>query len=375
MIKTSLYTFILISITGGLLTLLSSVGIFISITMQRRLERLQETLEEFINLSYGSDANLTTQMYNLIEKYQLHYIYPKQPQGLILRYIDLNVFFILLLWSFAFIMNYEPPFSLPLIMQISPLMIGIFATLFFRRLLRNTISLENPLLGTIVPPPLKLRSISFLSHFINLSVMSVLKQARLSLMLTFNRCVDDSDAWNVAVDLKEELSCDDFFYYLALYDNTSCYFAGFGEVICRFPSDPITDKPVPVCRNINIPLGCFMTDFSFDLGTDFQAKLLIFTRGEKHPVQYNYRFMKGRGFLASRTDPVVTVNRRIVYNIKKDELNVLSFDPNIPRFQELLPHFKLNGSRYYFYPLSTIRKQSKDSPPHIQICRKGVFID
>ncbi len=375
MIKTSLYTFILLSITGGLLTLLSSVGIFISITMQRRLERLQEILEEFINLSYRSDANLTTQIYNLIEKYQLHYIYPKQPQGLILRYIDLNVFFILLLWSVSFIMYYEPPFSFHLLLQISPLIIGIHATLFFRRLLRNTISLENPLLSTIVPSPPKLRSISFLSHFVNLSVKSVLKQARLSLILTFCSAVNNSDVRNVSVDLKEELSFDDFFYYLALHDDASCCFAGFGEVICRFPSDPITDKPVPICRNINIPLGCFTVNTLSDSCTDLQAKFLIFTRGEKHPVQYNCCFMKGRGFLASRADPVVTVNRHIVYNIKKDKLNVLSSDPNIPRFQELLPHFKLNGNRYYFDPLSAIREQSENSPPHIQICRKGVFID
>ena len=64
------------AISGGLLTLLGSVGIFISLIIQRRLDRLQDTLEG-ISLSYRSETNLTGLMYNLIEKYQMHYMVPR----------------------------------------------------------------------------------------------------------------------------------------------------------------------------------------------------------------------------------------------------------------------------------------------------------
>ena len=63
------YLRVILSICGGLLTLLGSVGIFVSLTVQRRVERLQDILEEFMDLSYQSEINLTGKMFKLIEKY------------------------------------------------------------------------------------------------------------------------------------------------------------------------------------------------------------------------------------------------------------------------------------------------------------------
>ena len=46
MLQKEQYLFIIISIGTGLLSLLGSVGIFISLIVQRKVERLQAILEE-----------------------------------------------------------------------------------------------------------------------------------------------------------------------------------------------------------------------------------------------------------------------------------------------------------------------------------------
>jgi len=364
MIRTTLYTFMILSIAGGLLTLLGSVGIFISLIVQRRLGRLQDILEEFINLSYRSDINLTGQMYSLIEKYQMNYIFPQKPRFLILRYIDFNIFLVLLLWSVSFLMHYQPPFSPFVIIQLLPLFIGIYASFFFRRLLRNTIDLENPLLDSIIPSPVKLRSISYLSHFINLSVKSVLKQARLTLHLQSEK----DDEQTVRVYLKEELSFDDFFYYLVIFEEERPCFVGFGEIRYHFLPDPITGKPVPACRNINVPLGEFSTSRDCKNTT---AKFLIFTRGEKHPVQYFYQLRQGINFLASTGTPEITVNHQIVYSIKADRLMILACSVSLPYFHEFSPQFCLNGRRCFLDP----NVQEQDLLSSLLTCEDEVFID
>ena len=367
MIRTTLYTFIVLSIAGGLLTLLGSVGIFISLIVQRRLGRLQEILEEFVHLSYRSEVNLTGQMYSLIEKYQMNYLFPKKPRILILRYIDLNIFFILLLWSTVFFIYYRPPFSPLVLFQLLPLFIGIYASLFFRRLLRNTIDLENPLLDAIIPSPVKLRSISYLSHFINLSVKSVLKQARLTLHLQLH---DDEDAVRtINVCLKEELSFDDFFYYLVIFEEEIPRFVAFGEIRYHFSPDPITGKPVPACRNINAPLGKYSG--SLDRGK-VTAKFLIFTRGEKHPVQYFYELRQGINFLVSTGNPDITVNHQIVYAVKADRIQILTCGTALPLFHELAPLFHFNGRRFF---LDLAKQKGRDLSSSLQTCQDEVFID
>ena len=367
MIETSLYTFIALSITGGLLTLLGSVGIFISLIVQRRLARLQEILEEFISLSYRSEVNLTGQMYGLIEKYQMSYLFPAGPRKLILRYIDLNILFILLLWSGVFFINYRAPLTPFLFVQLLPLGIAINASLFFRRLLRNTLDLENPLLDAIIPSPAKLRSISYLSHFINISVKSVLKQARLTLHLQIDDDAAEAGAKTIKVCLKEELSFDDFFYYLVIWQGDRPCFVSFGEVRYHFSPDPITGKPVPACRNINVPLGQF---YSTSDGVNTSARFLLFTRGEKHPVQYAYQLRQGIDFLSS-TEPDITVNHWIVYTIEAARINILTCGATLPYFHDLAPLFRLDGQRYFLIPAAAGRNPASS----LQTCVDTVFID
>lgn len=368
MIETNNYSVLLLAVAGGMLTLLGSVGIFIPIIVQKRLDRLQDILEDFINLSYRSETNLTGLMHNLIEKYQMNYLFPHKPRFLILRYIDVNIFFILVIWITAFLLAYQPPLSPHLLLQLIPLLIGIYASFFFRRLLRNTIDLEKPLLETIIPPPVKLRSISYLSHFVNLSVKAILTQARLTLHVNLSQEEEEKGQVQAEVFLKEELSCDDFFYYLILQEEEKALFSAFGEIILHFPSDPVTGKPVPVCRNLNIPLGSFAMQ---PHGGDLSAKLLIFTRGEKHPVQYTYRLAKGIGFLSSASGPEIVVNHQITYTIKQNQIKILAYNASIPLFENLSPFFLLNGERYYLNVVSS----TDNLTSHIVNCQDKVFID
>lgn len=365
MFNISSFIFIILSIAGGLLTLLGSVGIFISLIVQRRLDRLQDILEEFINLSYRSEINLTGQMYNLIEKYQMHYIFPSKPRQMILFYIDLNIFFILVLWLSALLWNYQPPPTPMMLFQVIPLLIGTYASLFFRRLLRSTINLENPLLETIIPAPTRLRSISFLSHFVNISVKSILKQARLTLCL---KLFAKEESPRIEVYLKEELSYDDFFYYLVIFDANTTYFVSFGEISFHFPPDPITKKPVPACRNLNVPLGEFYYGNEPD---KFQATFLVFTRGEKHPVQYIYDLPKGANCFTPQGIPDMTINHQIIYEADNDRLRILDFESNLPYFKEFSSSFLFKGERWYLDRLIFDNNSSSD----LKVCSKNVFID
>lgn len=365
MINTDFYTYIVLSIAGGLLALLGSVGIFISIIVQRRLDRLQEILEEFINLSYRQEINLTGLMYNLIEKYQMNYIFPQKPHFLILRYIDVNIFFILLLWSGSIFSFFQPPVKPILFVQLIPLFIGAFASLFFRLLLRNTLSLENPLLETIIPSPIKMRSISYLSHFINLSVKSILLQARLSLHLEL--AYEQNRTIKVNVLLKEELSCDDFFYYLVIEKGQEVFFISFGEIIFHFAPDPITGKPVPVCRNLNIPLGSY---FVTSMPETITARLLIFARGEKNPVQYTYQLVEGIGFFSTLNNPDIVVNHQITYTIEGEKIKILANNASMPYIDNLAPFFYVDAKRYYLEPT-----QEGNLSALINNCNEDVFIN
>lgn len=379
MLENPLYTYIVMAIAGGLLTLLSSVGIFISLIVQRRLDRLQDILEEFIDLSYRSEINLTGKMYNLIEKYQMHYLFPRKPQAMILRYIDLNILFILVLWSGTSLMHYQEPFSPLLLLQLAPLGIGIYASLFFRRLLRNTVNLETPLLDTIIPAPVKLRSISYLSHFVNISVKSILKQARLTLHCEQQK--DERGERVLKVYLKEELSFDDFFYFLLITEQGKPCFLSCGEVTFCFPPDQITGKPVPAQRNVNVPLGQFRLQGLMekdpaeggqvgDAG-EMEGNFLVFTRGEKHPIQFTFRIKGGARFISSQSNPEITVNHQIMYQVENNRVNLLECPDNIPYLCEFSSCFHLKGERYYLDDLDS----GWTDPPPLLTCREEVFID
>ncbi len=178
------YILIALSICTGLLSLLASVGIFVSLTVQRRVERLQEILEQLIDQTYEQERNLTGNIYRLIEKYQMYYLLPDSPSRTIMRYIDSTIIVVTLIFSGLLFISYKPPLHPGILLYALPIATGFGLFIFFRRLLKNAINpLDNRLFNTIIPPPFKLHSISFLSSYVNASTLSILKQVRLSVVI------------------------------------------------------------------------------------------------------------------------------------------------------------------------------------------------
>jgi len=239
--------------------------------------------------------------------------------------------------------------------------------LWFKRLLQYLISIdETPLLGSIIPAPKRLRSISYLSSFINVSVKSVLKQARLSLLLKKCDLDNPESPWNMY--LKEELSFDDFFYFLILFDQKNPIFLSFGEIIFDFPCDGITGKPSPIKRNINIPLGELNLT---TLNEELTATMLIFTQGEKYPLNYQYKLKKGGNYYAPSENPEVSIDHQITYAIEKDTIKIIQNKSSLPFIKEFSSLFNLNGTKVYL-PKVQEGKVDKD---HLKTSHELVFVD
>jgi hypothetical protein len=368
MINQTLYPFIIISMIGGLLTLLGSVGIFISLIIPRKVERLQAILEEFIDLSYQSDLNLSGKMFNLIEKYQMHYLLPDNPRRIIMGYMNITIGLVVALWLGLFALGYKAPLHWSTIFYFLPLLALGLVMLWFRRLLQYLININNtPLLGAIIPAPKKLRSISYLSSFINVSVKSVLKQARLSLLI--KKCAVDEPASPWMIILKEELSFDDFFYFLVCFNQEKPIFLSFGEIVFDFPCDGITGKPSPIKKNLNIPLGEMRWG---EEPEELSAKMLIFTRGEKHPISYQYQLKKGgKNYYAPSENPEITIDHQITYCNENHKITIIKDESSLPFVKQFSHLFNLNGTRLF---LSKIN-EGKISTENLQTSHESVFVD
>ncbi len=355
------YFFMLLSISGGLLSLLGSLGIFVSLTIQRRVERLQEILEDLVNQSYLEDINLTSKIYHLINRYQMHYIVPDNPSRTITWYVNSTIIVVVSLWLTGCIIILVPPFSLLHILVIIPIPISIFILIFFRKLLKNAINpLDNSLLNSIIPPPVQLRSVSFLSSYVNISVKSLLKQARFTIFLE-----KEKNSNKYLVILKEELSFDDFFYYFTIYDNEKVYFIGFGNLIMEFPPDPITKKPIPVQRNINIPLGNLNNIENLE---KLKASKLIFSKGEKHPIQYDFTLGKNDNYFIPIEDPCCFNNQNITYKFSKNFLNIIECKAKIPYLKKVSNNFYLKPERKF------LNKMKPESINNFLVCNHKISV-
>lgn len=343
MFSQNFYPYIIVSMIAGLLTLLGSVGIFISIILQRKVERLQALLEEFIDLSNNNNVNLSGKMYNLIQKYQMHYILPQNPRRIILIYLNATLGVTLILWAFLFFLTYEGPLTWRTLLYLLPLIATTLIMGWFRRLLYYLINIDStPLLSSIIPPPKKLRSVSYLSSYINLSVKSVLTQARISLLIKKEDSTDGESPW--LITLKEELSFDDFHYFLVLLHEECPLFISFGEILFDFPIDPITSKPCPIKKNTNVPLGEFNID---NLEEDLNACLLIFTRGEKNPLLYDLDLKFSNNYYTPTSDSSISTEHQITYSIDDDRINILENDSSLAFIDDLSPLFFLNKKINY----------------------------
>ena len=347
MFQSTSYIFILLNITAGLLTLLGSVGIFVSLIIQRRVERLQDILEELTDETYREDINLSGKIFKLIEKYQMQYLLPDRPSKTIVRYMDLTICVTIIFWSATLSLSYQPPWHWQALLFLVPMLIAFIIFFFFRQLLKNAINpLNNRLLNSIIPPPTKLRSVSFLSNYVNVSVKAILKQARLNVVIRKkNPLYDNSDPLGQVV-LKEELSFDDFYYYCRLYAGNTNLFLGFGDISISFPKDEITNKPVPIERNINIPMGLTYWDRLPSNG-EVTVQLLIFPRGEKHPIEYNFALKIENQYYVSLDEPEAFNNRDVIYQVVQDKLDFLEGAEKVPYLEKIQDLFVFNKKCYY----------------------------
>lgn len=340
------YLAIALAINSGCLTLLGSVGIFISLIIQRRVERLQDILEEFTDLSYHQNVNLTGQMYKLLQKYQMQYLLPNKPSQTILSYIDLTTLFVIASWLVLIIMTFTPPWTARSLFYLFPLLWGLILLILFRQLLKYAINpVDNQLLQTIIPPPHKLRSISFLSSYINVSVLAILYQARLSLVVRLSSSeYYQGKSVPGSVVLKQELSFDDFYYYLQITAEKQPVFLGFGELEITFPDDALTKKPVPIQRNVNIPMGKITLDPTI---TKLHAELLMFAKGEKHPIRYEFHLFKEGKVFYLLDEPKGQVFTGVTYKINQEQLELVENQFQSSWLADLSDNFILDNKRHY----------------------------
>lgn len=342
MLRSDQYLLIMISIGTGLLSLLGSVGIFISLIIQRKVERLQDILEELIDQAYLEEQNLTGTIYRIVQKYQMHYLIPDKSVKTIMQYVDASISMVVVIWFVLHLFVVTRPFNLDVFPLFIPTIGALIILVLFRKLLKYTVDpLDNPLLNGIIPPPTKLRSISFLSGYVNVSVKALLKQARFNLLINIKEGQDTA-----AVILKEELSFDDFFYYLSIGPNDAPIFVGFGKVLFSFCPDPITGKPTPLQHNINVPIGYS----SWDLFTEKEitAHLLLFPYNEKNPVNCTFKLTRQSQCYISLNRPETTIVDSIVYKFTSNRLVIIENKSSFPHLELSKGHFDNTHSRYFY---------------------------
>jgi len=332
MLRNQYYLLILISLGTGLLGLLGSVGIFISLIIQRKVERLQDILEELIDQAYSEEHNLTGTIYRTVQKYQMHYLIPEKPVTTIMFYVDATIAMVILIWSTLHIAVTPGTVSLSLLPFFLPVIGTAVILFFFRILLKYAVNpLDNPLLNGIIPPPAKLRSISFLSGYVNVSVKALLKQVRFNIFVRKDK--DD----RASIILKEELSFDDFLYYISIGPDDTPIFAGFGKVSFSFKPDPITGKPSPLQHNINVPLGtCNWSKFS---EKEIEAHLLLFPFGEKHPIDCTFTLERQCDCYISVNKPQTTIVNNILYKASPERIALLQNNSNFAVLETAVNYF------------------------------------
>jgi len=343
MIESSSYFFIVLNISAGLLTLLGAVGLFVSLIIQRRVERLQDILEELLDLSYVDEKNTSVKIQNLIYKYQMQYLLPAKPIRTVLTYINITIVLVILFWSWLFFLTYQPPFQWRSILYFLPMVCVSAVMVYYRQLIKNTINpVGNNLFNSIIPSPRYLRSITFLSGHVNVSVATIIQQARPTPVLRRQK----HTWWEVV--LKEELPFDDYHYYFCISDGNDICFLSFGHLVIELDPDPITGKPRPTARNLNIPLGIMTNTLP---QSALEACFMIFPKGEKHPIEFCYSLsLEGCVYCAPEI-PSTSVNHLITYSYQKD--NVLNLLTNDSREQKhcLIPlKMAADDSRYFFDP-------------------------
>lgn len=341
MFQLDTYFFIILNITSGLLSLLGAVGIFISLIIQRRVGQLQDILEELLDLSYEEGTNNTVKIQNLIYKYQMQYILPVNPIKTVILYINLNIALQVLFWIWLLYMTYRSPFKMETLVYLWPMAAIFGVMLFYRHLIKSTINpVGNHMFNAIIPSPRYLRSIAFLSSYVNVSVRNMIQQSRPTPVIRQK----SQDVWEVI--LKEELPLDDYHYFLTLQDEEKITFYAYGHIIIELDADPITGKPRPTARNLNIPLGEISKNLRLSKP---EVSFLIFPKGEKHPIEFIYALKQVNTVYFAPGFPQISTNHLVTYNFtgKSNTLHVLINDAKEEKLQFLPSEIKSGGLRCY----------------------------
>ena len=332
------YFFVVLNITSGLLSLLGAVGIFVSLIIQRRVGQLQDIIEELLDLSYEEDTNNTVKIQNLIYKYQMQYILPAEPIKIVLHYINISIALEILFWSWLLFLVYKSPFQWEILIYLWPMFAILFVMIFYRQLIKSTINpvdSKNRMFNSIIPSPRYLRSIAFLSSHVNVSVKTMIQQARPTPVLRQKT----PDLWEVT--LKEELPLDDYHYFLVLTDGREVSFFAYGHLLIELDGDPITGKPRPTARNLNIPLGEIAKNLCF---TKPEVSFLIFPKGEKHPIEFNYSLKPVDTVYFAPGQPGISTNHLITYNFgRNNTLNILANNSQQEKYKYLPAKINYNG--------------------------------
>lgn len=352
------YFFIILNITSGLLSLLGAVGIFISLIIQRRVGQLQDIIEELLDLSYEEGTNNTVKIQNLIYKYQMQYLLPVKPIKTVINYININIALQVLFWSWLLYLNYRSPFKWEILIYLWPVAAMLFVMIFYRQLIKCTINpVNNQMFNSIIPSPRYLRSIAFLSSYINVSVKAIIQQSRPTPVLRLSERTPDT--WEVT--LKEELPFDDYHYFFVLTDENDISFWSYGHILIELDADPITGKPRPTARNLNISLGETKNNLRL---LKPEVTFLIFPKGEKHPIQFFYTLKEVDTAYFAPGSPEITTNHLILYNFtEKNTLNVLINDATDKKLK-LLPQ-KINGKGQRRYNDNHQKEQIVKIKPYI----------
>jgi hypothetical protein len=360
------YNWVILSIVGSVLGLLGTVGIFVSLVIQRRVEKLQDILDEIVDLSYESEQNLTANIFRLIQRYQMYYILPIGTTKSVLQFLDYALLFSVLCWLSSLLTTFKPPLQIQTLIYILPIAGAMVLMLLYRNLLKNAFNpLEYKMFNVIITPPTQLRSVAFLSSYVNVSVRSLLQQARLSTVVRKVKGEENrgQSSFNAEIVLKQELSFDDFFYYYCVPLHEG-YFVAFGFLQIQFPQDSVTRKPVPVGRNVNIPLG--WTDWDNLPTKQVKATLFILPPGEKHPIRYTFDLYEENSYYAPFTKPVIRVDRDITFTINNAKIAILEGHEKIPAYELCQDWLLINKKRMYW----SSTKENKEPKE----CSEGIYI-
>ncbi len=341
MFELSSYFFILLNITSGLLSLLGAVGIFISLIIQRRVSRLQDIIEEILDLSYEDSANTTVKIQNLIYKYQMQYILPAKPIKTVIHYININIAFQLIFWIWLLYLIFKGPLSWDSLIYLWPLFAMLFVMLFYRHLIKCTINpVDNRLFNAFIPPPGILGASPICPDMLTFPSKSLCSSPAPPPVLRHKA----PESWEVL--LKEELPIDDYHYFFVLVDQMGISFYAYGHVLIELDHDPITGKPRPTARNLNIPLGKITKDLQL---VQPKAYFLVFPKGEKHPLIFTYTLERIDTVYFAPTTPEVSTNHFITYHVcEKDILRLLTIEATEEWTKYLPENIPAQGRRKFW---------------------------